>query len=296
MKNKKIKRLACVLTCALLLPACKKPAVNVPAGLSDVTVWGMPGTEKVYENIEQGSAYYEKYKTSPSINLKMAKGEYEGGQIIVSASKDATFDFISADLVCGDSKISKENVEILVQKYITVQVNYDGAANLPAAKYPDALVPMENIKSVGENVVYKGENQGFYIRVKTAIDQPTGTYTGNLTLKIGDESQSIPVSVKVEDVTVSEENHLQSTFINGWGFFEGELDTSQEMFDAYNDALLKYRLCGNNLTDGNGHMEDISTSEKIKEWVEKAYEYMQNPLCSTVNMPYKMDGKNHVDA
>ena len=292
MKNKKLKRLACVLTCALLLPACKKPAVNVPAGLSDVTVWGMPGTEKVYENIEQGSAYYAKYKTSPSVNLKMAKGEYEGGQIIVSASKDATFDFISADLVCGDNKISKENVEILVQKYITVQVNYDGASNLPAAKYPDALVPMENIKNVGENVVYKGENQGFYIRVKTAIDQPTGTYTGNLTLKIGDESQSIPVSVKVEDVTVSEENHLQSTFINGWGFFEGELDTSQEMFDAYNDALLKYRLCGNNLTDGNGHMEDISTSEKIKEWVEKAYEYMQNPLCSTVNMPYKMDGKN----
>ena len=292
MKSKKIKRLACVLTCALLLPACKKPVVDVPVGLSDVTVWGMPGTEKVYENIEQGSAYYAKYKTSPAINLKMAKGEYEGGQIIVSASKDATFDFISADLVCGDNKISKENVEILVQKYITVQVNYDGASNLPAAKYPDALVPMENIKNVGENVVYKGENQGFYIRVKTAIDQPTGTYTGNLTLKIGDESQSIPVSVKVEDVTVSEENHLQSTFINGWSFFEGELDTSQEMFDAYNDALLKYRLCSNNLMDSRNHMEDISNQEKIKEWVEKAYEYMQNPLCSTVNMPYQTVGKN----
>ena len=292
MKNKKIKGLACVLTCALLLPACKKPVADVPVGLSDVTVWGMPGTEKVYEDIEQGSAYYAKYKTSPAINLKMAKGEYEGGQIIVSASKDATFDFISADLVCGDNKISKENVEILVQKYITVQVNYDGASNLPAAKYPDALVPMENIKNVGENVVYKGENQGFYIRVKTAIDQPTGTYTGNLTLKIGDESQSIPVSVKVEDVTVSEENHLQSAFLNGWSFFEGELDTSQEMFDAYNDALLKYRLCSNNLMDSSNHMEDISTPEKVKEWVEKAYEYMQNPMCSTVNMPYQMVGKN----
>ena len=113
MKNKKIKGLACVLTCALLLPACKKPVADVPVGLSDVAVWGMPGTEKVYEDIEQGSAYYAKYKTSPAINLKMAKGEYEGGQIIVSASKDATFDFISADLVCGDNKISKENVEIL---------------------------------------------------------------------------------------------------------------------------------------------------------------------------------------
>ncbi|MBR2321685.1 MAG: DUF4091 domain-containing protein [Clostridia bacterium] len=179
-----------------------------------------------------------------------------------------------------------------MQKYITVQVNYDAGSNLPPANYPDALVPMENIKNVGENVVYKGENQGFYIRVKTAIDQPTGTYTGNLTLKIGDESQSIPVSVQVEDVTVSEENHLQSTFINGWSFFEGELDTSQEMFDVYNDALLEYRLCGNNLTDGNNHLEDISTPEKLNAWVEKAYEYMQNPMCSTVNMPYQMVGQN----
>ena len=194
MKSKKIKGLACILACALLLPSCKKQEVEEPVGLSDVTVWGMPGTEKVYENIEQSSSYYTKYKSSPAVNLKMAKGEYEGGQIIVSANKDVAFDFVSADLVCGDNKISKENVEILVQKYITVQVNYDAGSNLPPANYPDALVPMENIKSVGENVVYKGENQGFYIRVKTAIDQPTGTYTGNLTLKIGDESQSIPVS------------------------------------------------------------------------------------------------------
>ena len=292
MKKKRVKGLICVLACALFLPSCNDNVGDISDNARGVTVWGMPGTEKVYENIDQNSAYYAQYKSGPNVNLTMAKGELEGSQIIVSANEDTVFDFESADLVCGENKIAKENVEIFVQKYITVQVNYDAGSNLPPANYPDALVPMESIKAAKENVVLKGENQGFYIRVKTAIDQPTGMYTGNLTLKIGDESQSIPVSVQVEDVTVSEENHLQSTFINGWSFFEGELDTSQDMFDAYNDALLKYRLCGNNLMDGNSHLEDISTSDKIKEWVVKAYEYMQNPMCSTVNMPYQMVGQN----
>ena len=292
MKKKRVKGLICVLACALFLPSCNDNVGDISDNARGVTVWGMPGTEKVYENIDQNSAYYAQYKSGPNVNLTMAKGELEGSQIIVSANEDTVFDFESADLVCGENKIAKENVEIFVQKYITVQVNYDAGSNLPPANYPDALVPMESIKAAKENVVLKGENQGFYIRVKTAIDQPTGTYTGNLTLKIGDKTQAIPVSVTVDDVTVSEVNHLKSTFINGWGFFEGELDTSQDMFDAYNDALLKYRLCGNNLMDGNSHLEDISTSDKIKEWVVKAYEYMQNPMCSTVNMPYQMVGQN----
>ena len=290
MRKKRVKGLICVLACALFLPSCNDNVGDTSDNARGVTVWGMPGTEKVYENIDQNSAYYAKYKSAPAVNLTMAKGELEGSQIIISANEDTVFDFESADLVCGENKIAKENVEIFVQKYITVQVNYDAGSNLPPANYPDALVPMESIKAAKENVVLKGENQGFYIRVKTAIDQPVGTYTGNLTLKVGDKTQAIPVRVTVDDVTVSEVNHLKSTFLNGWSFFEGELDTSQEMFDAYNDALLEYRLCGNNLFDSANHSEDVSTPEKLNAWVEKAYEYMQNPMCSTVNMPYKMSG------
>ena len=290
MRKKRVKGLICVLACALFLPSCNDNVGDTSDNARGVTVWGMPGTEKVYENIDQNSAYYAQYKSGPNVNLTMAKGELEGSQIIISANEDTVFDFESADLVCGENKIAKENVEIFVQKYITVQVNYDAGSNLPPANYPDALVPMESIKAAKENVVLKGENQGFYIRVKTTIDQPIGTYTGNLALKIGDKTQAIPVSVTVDDVTVSEVNHLKSTFLNGWSFFEGELDTSQEMFDAYNDALLEYRLCGNNLFDSANHSEDVSTPEKLNAWVEKAYEYMQNPMCSTVNMPYKMSG------
>ena len=66
MRKKTVKGLIYVLSCALFLTACKD---NGGGGVSDnaqgVTVWGMPGTEKVYENIDQNSAYYAQYKSEP---------------------------------------------------------------------------------------------------------------------------------------------------------------------------------------------------------------------------------------
>ena len=108
MRKKRVKGLICVLACALFLPSCNDNVGDTSDNARGVTVWGMPGTEKVYENIDQSSAYYAKYKSAPAVNLTMAKGEYEGSQIIVSANEDTVFDFESADLVCGENKIAKK--------------------------------------------------------------------------------------------------------------------------------------------------------------------------------------------
>lgn len=284
--------LACLSLSTLILSSCKDTPKGTSVGLNDVTIWGMPSTEKVYQNIDKDSAYYTDYKTEAKVNITMAKGEYEGSQIIISADKDVSYDVVSSELICGENKILQENVEVFAQKYINVSANHDTSTNMPIAKYPDALVPMANLKAVGENVVKKGENQGIYIRVQTLINQPAGIYTGNLTVKIGEDTTSVPVQVTVADVVVSEENHLKSVFLNGWSFFEGELDNTQEMYDLYNEALLEYRLCSGTLYYGKDHVQDLSTPEKIRAWVEKAYTYMQNPKCSTINMPYQSDGAN----
>ena len=89
-------------------------------GLQDVVLWGMPGTEKVYKDIGYDSDYYKSYKTDAKIDLVMAKGEYEGGQIIISAGSDVTFDALSSELTSVENSIAAENVEIFVQKYINV--------------------------------------------------------------------------------------------------------------------------------------------------------------------------------
>lgn len=286
--------LACLSLSSLMLSSCKDTPKDTSVGLNDVTLWGMPGTEKVYQNIDKDSAYYADYKTNAKIDITMAKGEYEGSQLIISADKDATYEVVSGELTCGENKISQENVEVFAQKYINVSANHDTSTNLPIAKYPDALVPMQNLKAANENTVKAGENQGIYVRVKTPVEQAAGIYTGNLTVKIGEETTAVPVRVTVEDVVVSEENHLKSVFLNGWYFFEGELDNTQEMYDLYNDALLEYRLCSGTLYYAKDHVQDLSTPEKIRAWVEKAYGYMQNPKCSTINMPYQSVGGENI--
>ncbi len=280
--------LACLSCGTLALGACGDGGKEQSAGLSDVTLWGMPGTEKVYQDIDKNSGHYAYYKQEAKVDLTMAKGEFEGDHIIISADKDAEYNVISGALKCGESEIPVENVEVFAQKYLTVAANHDMSSNMPIARYPDALIPMANLKAAGENVVKKGENQGIYVRVRTAIDQTPGVYTGNLTVKIGKESTSVPVSVNVVDVEVSEVVHNKSVFLNGWYWYEGELDTTGEMWDAYNDALLDYRLgMGSQLNYCQHHMEDISTPEKLSAWIEEAYDYMQDPRCSTINMPYQ---------
>ena len=290
--KKKIVSVIVAFACAFaFLCACGKSDVEEPAGaMQDVVLWGMPGTEKVYKDIGPDSELYEAYKTDAKIDIVMAKGEYEGGQIIASANRDVTFDATSSVLTSGENTIAAENVEIFAQKYVSVTTNHDQNSKLPTAKYPDALIPMANLKAVGENIVKKGENQGLYVRVKTAADQAAGVYTGNITFSVGAESTQIPVTVQVADVTVSETVHNKSVFANAWYFFEGELDTTQEMLDKYNEALLDYRLgMGTILTYGRNHNEDLSTQEKIDAWIEKAYGYMQDPACSTILLPYRED-------
>ena len=291
MKKKIISVIAAFACMFAFLCACGKVKAKEPAAtLRDVVLWGMPGTEKVYKDIGIDSDYYKAYKTDAKIDIVMAKGEYEGGQIIASANRDVTFDASSSALMSGENTIAAENVEIFAQKYVSVATNHDQNSKLPTAKYPDALVPMANLKAVGENIVKQGENQGLYVRVKTAVDQAAGVYTGNITFSVGAESTQIPVKVQVADVAVSETVHNKSVFANAWYFFEGELDTTQEMLDKYNEALLDYRLgMGTILTYGRHHNEDLSTQEKIDAWVEKAYGYMQDPACSTILLPYRED-------
>ncbi len=286
MMKKTVKLCSLILAVLMVagIAACKpKPAGGNKAGLSDVTLWGMPGTEKVYRDVDKDSSYYTDYKTDAKIDLTMARGEYEGGQIIISADKKVEYNVESSALVSGDNTIPAENVEIFVEKYISVTATIENRG-LPAAQYPDAIVPIANIKAAGENTVDAGCNQGIYVRVKTAENQAAGTYSGNLKVVIGDDATYLPVSVNVADVTVSQVNRSKSIFIAGWSTEKGELDTTQEMVDKYNEALFDYRLNGGIIVDIS---ENMSVSEAgIQPFVEKAYNMMQNPKCSTVCIPY----------
>ena len=286
MKRKAVMLLACALPFAMLAgcaPAGTKGTANYPGTLEDVTVWCVPATEKVLKRADA-----DNYEGTNSIALYAARGEYEAAQIMLTAEESLSYEVKANDLKSGSNTFSAANVDIFHEKYINVTKPFGGK---DAGLYPDALVPFENIKDAGENVVPAGENQGLYVRFHVPADQAAGTYTGSITLTVAGKTKEVPVSLEVRNVTISEENHTQSVFLNEWFFYKGELDSTQEMFDKYNEALYEYRLNPNMLL----YDFDVDSDEGIAAYVDKAWEYVQEYNVSTISLPYvteRVEGGN----
>lgn len=257
--------------------------------LDEATIWGTPSTVKVLQDVLEG---YDDVKTEASLNLYSAKGESESQQIIITAQeKRLVYTLELSDLSSSSgAKFSKDNIEIFHEKYLSLTTDFDKTGN-PLGNYPDALVPYENIVNVGENVVEPNQNQGLYFRFNVPVDQEAGVYTGSVKLTIGGKSQEIPVSLNVRNLVVSQVNHAKSHYLTAWFYERGELDTTQEMLEKYNDFLYEYRICGSELIDDTSH-----SAEEIKAYVDLAYEKMQNPKCSTVSIPGKQASDVGFDA
>lgn len=268
--------------CMLFMSGCQgKQSVAKPQSKDVISadvaeVWGCIPTYKVLQN--QSAKEYEAIKGEAKIELNVAKGEYEAYQIMISAKKDVTYDFIVSNLTSDSGeKFSAELVDVFHEKYMDVKVNYNSGV---IGMYPDAIVPLENIKDNGENKVKKDENQGVYVRFNIPNEQAAGVYTGTFTIKVQDEEQKIPVRLNVMNIEVPVENHVKSTYLVYYGNWLGEQDGSQEMLTKYNEMLYDYRLCTYNIM-----LDNTNTDEDIAEYTEIAYQHMQNPKCSFVIIP-----------
>ncbi len=249
----------------------------------DVTVWGAPVTEKILQDLPMEEAYAS-VKRAPDINILMAKGEYEGAQVIVSPKKDVPYYNVSVSELRhtdGEATISKENIGIYQQKYLPVTVSYN-RSGVPFGMYPDAILPFSATVEYEENKITKDLNQGIYVNFETEIDQPTGIYTGSMTIDFESFQQVVPIQINVVNAVVSEENNARSCVLNHWTYQHGELNSTQEMRDAYTDALVEYRLAPSAILNENDH-----SASSIQAYVEKAWEYMQNPRFSNLSIPYK---------
>ena len=256
-----------------------------------VKIWSAPATEKILQDYE-----YENVATSPAIDLLTAKGEYESGQIILTAQTDIDgYDISAGDLTLlgGSKTYPKENILIYNQKYINVVNNYE-ANNAPTGMYPDAILPFDAAKAHGENKIENGNNQGIYITFNTPATQQAGIYTGNITVKYGSKQELVPVRLEVVDLTVSAKNNAKSIFLTQWSFESGELDSTQDMYNKYTDMLIDYRLSPHVLTTDTLHSDS-----DISYYTELAYSYLIDPRCSNIAIPYNtvtVDGELCIDA
>lgn len=282
--------------CALMLVfgfcACEKESGVQYGTLSDAEIWGAPATEKVLQDVH---GIYDSFRTDAKVNVTAARGEYESQHIIITAKdKPLQYTLSIGEMKSTDGTVfPADHVDVFHEKYVHVIKNYDKTST-PTGYYPDALVPYENIVKAGENVVNANENQGLYFRFNVPLDQKAGTYTGNATLNIGGETRAIPLTLTVADLTVSEESHAKNNFFSRGLFHKGELESTQRMFNLYTEALFEYRLSPCTIV-----MESYHTDEEIESYVDMSYNYMQNPKCTNLAIPYgtkRVQGYTCIDA
>ena len=256
-------------------------SVGSNATLKDVEIWGVSGTEKVLRNVHN---IYNDVKDDAHIELDVAKGEYEAEQIIITTkNKEVKYSVDTTDLYSSSgATFPKNNIEVFIEKYSTINKNYDQTTMPAGAECPDCLVPFSGIVAQKENVINKESNQGIYVRFNVPENQEPGLYTGKITLKIGKESTQYDINLNVRDVVVSQESHSRSLFSVRGLFQFGELEHSQRMYDLYNEALYEYRIN----TNGMIKLKAYNDAE-LTNYINTAYEKMQNPKVNTIILPTK---------
>ena len=303
--ERKSARIASVMLSVLLAVCCvygcaadsSRPSERendaVVAGVrtaSPADVWFAPSTQKIRADIDK-SQYADVARSG--VNLAMGKAETESIQIIMSAKEDiGAYRLKTADLTLTDNDTVKfpiGNITVYNQRYINVTTVREVSPGSTPGLYPDALVPFEAAAVYGENKAAKDTNQGLWVTFSTPEDCTPGEYTGEFTLDMDGYEQKIPVSLTVRDYDFAKNHTAQNCFLIDWTSFSyGELDSSEEMYDAYARALLDYRLQPGML------MNDFLRSDKddIAYYTDKAFALALDPRCTVVFMPWDIKNDN----
>lgn len=242
---------------------------------ADIAIWSAPNTQKIlrsHEYTQRGEGIYK---------VSVFREETEAGQLIFTPSADvSSFTFEIRDLKSDTGAVlPKACFEVFHQKYIEVkQSTY--TLNSELGWYPDALLPVEAAVRAGENRIAAGDNQGLWIEVTPPDGLPADIYRGTFTLTADGVVYDIPAEVTVYDFTLPEESHTKSFFNvdQYWTYgamVAGELDSSIEMYDAYVQALMKYRLNVGLLPGG----------KDMDGYVTRLIEYYKNPRFTNFGLP-----------
>ncbi len=239
MKRKTSTLVALLLTTgimAICLFACGKEEVSETTG-SFGTVWSAPSTVKIL----QDDIEYED-KGDCELVYNTVKNEYESVQLIITATKDIASYYLEATDLTGEAgTLSAENIVIYNQYYVPVTETY--YFDNETTYIPDALIPLDAAAEYGETTAVADTNAGLWITIYIPEDQEAGTYTGTFILTVDEEEVEVPVTVVVNDYTLS--GTYSSATLFSWRYARvgaGEMDTSVEMMEYYYEYFLSYGI------------------------------------------------------
>lgn len=277
MKKMKKKIIGMILLPVMLMSSCAQSSTDERK--ADVKVWTADINEKILQdNLE----LYEDYNDK-ALNIFAAKNEKESGQIVITAKEGSISEYTveTSNLITAEGEVfSRENIELFHVKYKTVTPSGKEYYKIPGM-YPEVMLPYETAVEYGENEVKMDNNQTIMVRFDVPLDQPAGTYEGSIKVNTDGKTETVPVSLKVYDIEVSEEVHSKSAFSLSWDMEMAEFDESMEMRLNYADFMGEYMVSGFDIMPGSYYTSD----SEIEDWTELVAIIWENPKISTIRFP-----------
>lgn len=212
-----VRVLAVALTVIMLMTVIPMSTVSAETTtLPKSKLW----TETSWVNTFQTSV--ARTASGKTLDLYMAKNEYESGQILWRNEKQATIqkvEFTNLKSAAGD-RIPYTAIDYNFVEYMSIPFNsrYDNITGYyDETRFPD---PLSNKTSC---TVSANTTQAIWVTVRTEKDTPAGQYSGTVTLTTSIGTFELPMSVKVYDVVIPDAD--ESEYVNiGWIHPEATVD------------------------------------------------------------------------
>lgn len=206
------KRLLCGILAAVLVsgtvavtPAHAENAQEEGAAQTTMDVWVQNSADRAFASSQMPR------QAEQEIKLYAAKNEYEAAQILVRSSEGLNNLSLQASILIGENgaEIAASNIVIYREYSAEAKVGGDVEATPDGSDlYTDALLPNEPLNVQG-NIT-----QPYWVRVYVPKNQAAGVYTGSVTVTAQEGTFSVPVSVKVYDVTIPDTDEANFKMIN----------------------------------------------------------------------------------
>lgn len=242
MKNKTIRSILAVIFALGTLAVTACDSASTEQGYEKLDIWSTYNTVKV---LRDSSDYPN---LGQKLDVSMAKGEREGGQVIVNPKGGNIRDLFiqTTDLVSENGDIfSKENVTVYLQKYIYVESKSGNQQNMdyPIGYTPDMLLEQGLADEYGENTVKANQNQGITVEFATTAQTPAGTYTGTFHVVADQQKFVLPITLTVWDIDITQPNGKTAVDYVGREWLMGEYDMTEEMYRRYFEkAMNEYKF------------------------------------------------------